>query len=191
MVWSQRRTPLPCTAQGIGAGVLENTFVIAAFAGAASASNASTASAATAAAIAAASIDVPHCAQNDCTDSRSSAPVDARHPEGPAPRVGAPSLRSAVASPGTLPRDEDALPRESRVRRRGREAVRRLRRSPRASPSAQIARLPSGTAPGTTASNVVFTEQVAPTAPAVATHGTVTGNGASCVVAGSLCDGPL
>src|SRR6185312_12026628 len=32
IVWSQRRTPLPCTAHGIGAAVFENTFVIAALA---------------------------------------------------------------------------------------------------------------------------------------------------------------
>ena len=30
IVWSQRRTPLPCTAHGIGAGVAVNTLVIAA-----------------------------------------------------------------------------------------------------------------------------------------------------------------
>ncbi len=39
IVWSQRRTPLPCTAQGIGAGVPEKTLVIAAFAVGANASS--------------------------------------------------------------------------------------------------------------------------------------------------------
>src|SRR6185312_9593805 len=47
IVWSQRRTPLPCTAHGIGAGVPLKTLVMAAFADEAKARNARTASAAT------------------------------------------------------------------------------------------------------------------------------------------------
>jgi hypothetical protein len=43
MVWSHRRTPLPCTAHGIGVGVLLKTFVIVAFADGASANDAITA----------------------------------------------------------------------------------------------------------------------------------------------------
>src|SRR5215212_883268 len=35
IVWSQRRTPVPCTAHGIGAAVLLKTLVIVALAGAA------------------------------------------------------------------------------------------------------------------------------------------------------------
>src|SRR5688500_12752097 len=47
IVWSHRRTPLPCTAHGIGAGGAVNTLVMAAFAAGANARNAVTASAAT------------------------------------------------------------------------------------------------------------------------------------------------
>jgi hypothetical protein len=46
-VWSQRRTPLPCTAQGIGVDVFEKTFGMAALAGAAKASDATAADTAT------------------------------------------------------------------------------------------------------------------------------------------------
>ena len=47
IVWSHSRTPLPCTAQGIGFGVAVKTLVIVAFAAGASANSASTASAGT------------------------------------------------------------------------------------------------------------------------------------------------
>src|SRR3954451_12853780 len=57
-------------------------------------------------------------------------------------------------------------------------------------PSAQIARLPSITAPGVIASIVVETEQLAPGAPAVAVHGTVADSGTSSTVAGSSAPGP-
>src|SRR5882724_9768942 len=39
IVWSQRRLPVPCTAQGIGAAVLLNTDVIVALAGEAASNN--------------------------------------------------------------------------------------------------------------------------------------------------------
>src|SRR6185295_11886427 len=42
IVWSQRRLPVPCTAQGIGAAVLLNTEVIVAFAAGAAPNNAPT-----------------------------------------------------------------------------------------------------------------------------------------------------
>src|SRR5262245_16811336 len=48
IVWSHRRTPLTCVAHGIGAAVLEKTFVMAASARGAITRNASTAKAATA-----------------------------------------------------------------------------------------------------------------------------------------------
>ena len=47
IVWSHRRTPLPCTAHGIGAGVAVKTLVMAAFADGANTMNVRTASAAT------------------------------------------------------------------------------------------------------------------------------------------------
>ena len=52
--------------------------------------------------------------------------------------------------------------------------------------SCQIERSCSLTAPGISASSVVFRSHVAPAVPAVATHGTVAGNGKSETVAGSL-----
>ena len=57
--------------------------------------------------------------------------------------------------------------------------------------SAQIERLRSCAEPGTTASKLVATEQVEPTAPPVGTHGTVIGNDRSDTVAASLCEAPL
>ena len=51
-------------------------------------------------------------------------------------------------------------------------------------------RFPSGTVPGTTASKLVVTAQVAPAAVLVAVQGTVTGNTTSVTVAASLAGPP-
>ena len=59
-------------------------------------------------------------------------------------------------------------------------------------PSCQIARLPSTTAPGTSALKLDDSEQVPPTVVlAVATQGTVIGSGVSWAVAGSRPRGPV
>ena len=59
-------------------------------------------------------------------------------------------------------------------------------------PSAQIARLPSVTAPGSTASYDVETEQIPPVdTEALETHGATTGSGRSVVVPGSTGADPF
>ena len=87
-------------------------------------------------------------------------------------------------------RNEEALAQEKRVVLRGREAV-RAAVTHLDSAICQIVRLVSRTAPGSTASAVVFSEQVAPTlpAPAVAVQGTVNAKGTSVTVPASFCPG--